>query len=262
MPDPILSLSRNTQGRDFVVGDIHGEFSLLESALESISFDRERDRLICCGDLIDRGPESHRALEFLLKPWFYSVKGNHDEWAVRSVNALLEGEGLQTAAEWIKNGGNWMIHQDPDAMESIAEALDALPVLIEIDATQGRIGICHAEPPLGAHWEALKMQVERRSEKAIEGLLWDRHRIDHAQRVVRDYGALIEPQQGWGVDGIDHLFVGHSVVDDWLTLGNVHFIDTGSCFGGDVLLVNTSHASGLRGHTYRNPARTLGERAA
>lgn len=74
MPDPILSLSRNTQGRDFVVGDIHGEFSLLESALESISFDRERDRLICCGDLIDRGPESHRALEFLLKPWFYSMK--------------------------------------------------------------------------------------------------------------------------------------------------------------------------------------------
>lgn len=50
----------NQSGRDFAVGDIHGCFSKLEAALRRVGFIPEKDRLFSVGDLVDRGPESHR----------------------------------------------------------------------------------------------------------------------------------------------------------------------------------------------------------
>jgi len=36
------------------------------------------DQLFSVGDLVDRGPESHRVLEWLARPWFFAICGNHD----------------------------------------------------------------------------------------------------------------------------------------------------------------------------------------
>ena len=72
---PVLRLQQNLQGRDFVVGDIHGYFHLFEQLLVEINFDDSRDRMISVGDLIDRGPESARALEYFMQPWFFSGTG-------------------------------------------------------------------------------------------------------------------------------------------------------------------------------------------
>lgn len=35
----VLKLPKNTEGRDFVVGDIHGAYDLLDQALEEVKFD-------------------------------------------------------------------------------------------------------------------------------------------------------------------------------------------------------------------------------
>ena len=74
----ILTLRKNTLGRDFVVGDIHGQVDKLKAQLAEINFDQAIDRLICTGDLIDRGPQSPEALALLDEPWFFSVLGNHE----------------------------------------------------------------------------------------------------------------------------------------------------------------------------------------
>ncbi|MCI4411349.1 MAG: metallophosphoesterase [Thiotrichales bacterium] len=73
-----LSLKKNTAGKDYVVGDIHGCFAQLEQVLEMLNFDPTKDRLIAVGDLIDRGDENLEALEYLNKEWFYSIIGNHE----------------------------------------------------------------------------------------------------------------------------------------------------------------------------------------
>ena len=54
----ILKLPENTQGRDFVVGDLHGRFDDLQEAMRLNQFDPGKDRIISCGDLIDRGSGS------------------------------------------------------------------------------------------------------------------------------------------------------------------------------------------------------------
>jgi len=71
-------ISVNTRGRDFVVGDLHGRYSVLKRLLKDVWFSPYVDRLFLVGDLIDRGPESEKCLKLLLKPWCYAVQGNHE----------------------------------------------------------------------------------------------------------------------------------------------------------------------------------------
>jgi serine/threonine protein phosphatase 1 len=73
-----LRLPRNVEGRDLVVGDLHGHRSLLERELERVQFDPVRDRVLSVGDLIDRGPESLATLSLVEEPWFHAVLGNHE----------------------------------------------------------------------------------------------------------------------------------------------------------------------------------------
>jgi len=48
----------NHQGRDFVIGDLHGCLPLLHRLLDHVRFDPAGDRVFSTGDLIDRGPFS------------------------------------------------------------------------------------------------------------------------------------------------------------------------------------------------------------
>jgi hypothetical protein len=74
----VLHLPINRAGRDFVVGDIHGCYSLLDDGLRAVGFDPGCDRLFALGDLIDRGPESDLTARFLRRPGIHSILGNHE----------------------------------------------------------------------------------------------------------------------------------------------------------------------------------------
>lgn len=49
----LKALPENTLGTDFVVGDLHGQYSLLMAELDGLGFDDAKDRLLCVGDLVD-----------------------------------------------------------------------------------------------------------------------------------------------------------------------------------------------------------------
>jgi len=59
------AIAANTQGRDFILADLHGCYRQLMSAMEAVNFDHEKDRIISVGDLIDRGEESFECLKLL-----------------------------------------------------------------------------------------------------------------------------------------------------------------------------------------------------
>ena len=50
----------------WTVGDIHGDYQLLQSRLHQLSFCPETDLLISVGDNIDRGPESLNVLRVMV----------------------------------------------------------------------------------------------------------------------------------------------------------------------------------------------------
>jgi serine/threonine protein phosphatase 1 len=57
-------IAANTRGRD-LAGDIHGHFQRLQQCLDGVGFNPAVDRLFSIGDLVDRGPHSAQALDWL-----------------------------------------------------------------------------------------------------------------------------------------------------------------------------------------------------
>lgn len=103
-PDSLLvkQFSSNKSGRNFVIGDLHGQTKALASLMEEVIFDRGKDRLFCVGDLVDRGPKSLRALDLLKEPWFYSVVGNHDDVMIKLYRATQARRAFYP--EWLMLG--------------------------------------------------------------------------------------------------------------------------------------------------------------
>ena len=60
----LVRFDKNTHGTDYIVGDIHGHYERLMSQLGELNFDFACDRLFCVGDLIDRGPDSSKAVSY------------------------------------------------------------------------------------------------------------------------------------------------------------------------------------------------------
>lgn len=218
------SFSKNYVGRDFVVGDIHGCFSKLEKALKEESFNEATDRLFSVGDLVDRGPESHRCLEFLSKSWFHAIKGNHEDMAVQYI------DGIWPVNNYILNGGQWLLDIPADGRGVYVEAFKKLPYAIEVDSwNSGKVGLVHAECPLD-DWEEFKSQLLNYPHlngstmvANFEDCLWSRTRINSNDQSV--------------VENIDHIFVGHTPVRKPSRLGNHVYIDTGAVFKGDLTII-------------------------
>lgn len=74
----------------YVISDIHGEYELFRSLLNSINFSSE-DSLYVCGDIIDKGPESIRLAKYIseLKN-VRCIIGNHELAFLKYYHSILE----------------------------------------------------------------------------------------------------------------------------------------------------------------------------
>lgn len=213
----VLTLPENTRGRDFVVGDIHGAFDLLDKALREADFDPEKDRLISVGDLIDRGPFPERCLEFLKQPWFFAVKGNHEDLFMEVYKDGVLDEEL--AAENIRNGMGWVFTMDTETLDDIRAAFSKLPTVIETETSRGTVGFVHADIPSGMDWDTFKQKIEDGDGKTTDIALWSRKRVNASSHE--------------GVDGVGRVFFGHTPQDSGpLRLGNCYYVDTGAVYRG------------------------------
>ena len=69
--------------RTFTVGDIHGAHKALIQCFDRSGFDRENDRLIVLGDVVDGYPDVKQCFDELLKIKHCDyILGNHDLWAL------------------------------------------------------------------------------------------------------------------------------------------------------------------------------------
>ncbi|AHL33190.1 phosphoprotein phosphatase [Pseudomonas brassicacearum] len=220
------SFPPNKEGRDFAVGDIHGHFKLLTKALDKVDFNTEVDRIFSVGDLIDRGPDSIDALNWLEKPWFHAVRGNHEHMLIECIS------GHGDIPRHIRNGGAWLYDLQPDIQQELSKALQKLPLMIEINLSSDQtIGIVHAEAPVirsNDGWQEAKDAIagksgEQHQRQALKTALYAREKI--------------EQQDHTPIKGIDRLYVGHSTVPGVRRLGNVLYIDTGCAFSDGALSV-------------------------
>ena len=200
----------NATGRDFAVGDIHGHFTRLQSALDEAGFDPATDRLFSVGDLVDRGPQSLEALNWLVQPWFFAVQGNHEALAIQHV--------LQQPLDyrmWTSSGGAWFLELTPDVQQHIAAHFAQMPIALEVETRDGLIGLVHADCPLPS-WDMLRATLKGHMPerwRLQESCQWSRERLQ-----LRDYSGILD---------LRALIVGHTPLPEPEILGNVWHIDTG-----------------------------------
>ena len=219
----VQRFTQNTRGRDFVVGDLHGCFDYLRVMLEHIQFDRVTDRLFCVGDLVDRGPRSEEAIDWIAQPWFHAVRGNHEQMAI------CVAVGQHDRDHYERNGGGWFLALPDDRRKAIGQVLDTLPVTIEIKTADGPVGIVHAEAP--TEWPTLLALLEGHGSISedmrrdiIEVCLWSRERINKGDR---------KP-----IEGVSRVYLGHTPLSEPVVLGNVVYVDTGIVYGHALTMIN------------------------
>lgn len=221
-----LDIPKNS--RLFFVSDIHGCFETLNKALESAAFVEGIDFLISAGDLIDRGPNSFDvALKFSYDNTgsFFTVIGNHDEFAIKN-----------DVANWLYNGGSWALEFDSKDIEFMVSGLKNMPYAIETSYNGLTFGVVHAGMPKGVDsWYEFKNSIDKRFVESI----WTRD----AFSASTDYPEL--------VTGIDYVIHGHTPVNDYQTKGNSIYIDTGCAYNGSLTLLEVTE-SGFVAHKTDN----------
>ena len=136
----------NPEGRDFVVGDLHGCRAMLDTLLDHVCFDPSRDRLFSVGDLVDRGPDSIGCLELLRESWFFPVLGNHDAMLLAFWSEPCAGDvrqivyrrafGFNRAIEWASVVSN---------KKDYVPLLQKMPFVRVVGTGEQRFQVLHAE---------------------------------------------------------------------------------------------------------------------
>jgi serine/threonine protein phosphatase 1 len=222
----------NCHGKDYICSDIHGHFSLLTQQLEQINFDEDVDRLFSLGDLIDRGDESGQALEWLAKPWFFAIQGNHERMLINAYESRSESLWFQ----WMMWGGSWAEDMELEALEPFYLAFSQLPLAIELALPNGKsVGLVHAELPDACDWNDIKQLLEHIEPDQIEATLAT---SDMLWSKIQPYLPIDEIPRIEPVRNIDHVFHGHTIVDNYKTITNRTFMDLGSYQSGQIGLLD------------------------
>ena len=199
-------------GRDWVVGDVHGCFRTLRDALLAIDFDDGRDRLFSVGDLIDRGPNSIKAVDWLESGRLSAVvMGNHE---AEMVQLMQTGNVLSPTKAY----QGWMRNIPRQEVYRWHNALRALPLAVTVETPTGRVGIVHCST-WRDNWSATLGALAQRNMAAINMVLLG---IDDQEKRAGPTGKEVE--------GIDRVFAGHEPRKQVEGRANTWNIDTGAGF--------------------------------
>lgn len=198
--------------RVFFVGDIHGNFDNLQKAIKKNKI-KEDDCLIFLGDLINKGKESLKVLEFV-KKWKNKaiILGNHERVFIdyviykntHSYNFLMAYGGTwikDVKVEDLKKWGNYLENNSY--------------YFLEFKIEDKVIGCCHASVPFD-DWELMKDNFQ----DVHSSIIWDFSRFNYFE----------ETKKAKKIKNIDGVIFGHVPVPKIKKIRNTLYIDTGSYF--------------------------------
>lgn len=228
-------LPANFAGRDIIIGDLHGHPEILHRLLAQAKFNPARDRVISTGDLVDRGPDSLGCLEFLNEPWFFAVRGNHEQnlaaMIAMAATALDRGQSVadiisdlsetvaRMSAAWFPQwlaSGTFDRHQ----MDAIYTRIMSLPHILAVGDGRQRFNVVHADVIEAGLASDQQIDAAHGMQDSIreQALIWSRT----AYRCLQDgYDAPDIERQ------LSLTFCGHNATSLLMVWGRHMFIDTG-----------------------------------
>jgi len=201
-----------------VIGDIHGRNDLLEDLLARIG----PLPLLVTGDVCDRGPDTRKVIDRLVRRDAWGVRGNHEEWPL----AWLRGSGFDSIALNPIFGGEATLASYGVPTRRTREVeqerwrvpvrhrewLASLPLVIDLKVMDHEYWIVHGGVPHHPVLDDLEPSriVPFYVENAPDALLW----IHTPPERVVDVGRTV--------------VMGHYPVEEPVDLGHVIAVDTGA----------------------------------
>lgn len=118
------------KGRRFVIGDIHGCYHTFKTLVEKKIQIQKKDQLFLLGDYIDKGPESKKTLDYIIKLIknnfrIYPLRGNHEQ-------ALLDIQNNKNVTKWWISR-NPKMFKEGELRKKYVDFLNHLPFYYELD---------------------------------------------------------------------------------------------------------------------------------
>ena len=190
-----------------------------------LNFDVTTDRLFSVGDLIDRGPNSLDCANLIYNPYFFSIRGNHEQLMIDTM--LHNNENM--AMVWISNGGIWRFSCDDNELRVCAKDLQDLPLIISVGEGKDRFNIVHAELThhqiVNGHPEIVRVTDQMIdnwtfNEHDEQDMIWGRTMITRVNalnfnKTIRFHDETLSPT-----------FVGHTQVRQSVMVEKQIYIDT------------------------------------
>jgi serine/threonine protein phosphatase 1 len=121
----------------YIIGDVHGCYKTLMALIKQLPKDA---KLVFVGDLIDRGPDSAKVVEFVKSNNYPCVLGNHEVFMIQALNQQLKEKSISEYMNnhyfWRKNGGVATLTSYHNPMYNINEHYEwmkQLPLYLEFD---------------------------------------------------------------------------------------------------------------------------------
>jgi len=205
--------------KTFVLGDIHGAYQALLQCFKLSKFDKREDRLICLGDVCDRGTQIKECIDELLTiPNCVYILGNHDAWAL---DWAIDGK---TPQEWWAQGGA----QTAMSYKGTGMPKEHIRFLSEARlyfVDQNRLFVHGGFDP---QWPL--------AETPKETFIWDRSLLEQAQELHQT-----RPDHKFG--NYDEIYIGHTPTINFRKTEpqkfcNVWDIDTGAGWGAKLTIMD------------------------
>lgn len=216
-----------TETRLLVMGDIHGQYAKMQKVLAMAEYDPVKDRLVLLGDYIDRGPESRRVVDEVIRlvaAGAVALYGNHEDMMARALgNRHRSRPAAMELEQWYANGGEVTIGGYRDNSAVLDRHLDffrSLPRWVEM---QGILFV-HAGIRPG-------VPVEQQSP---QDLIWIREPYILGYQGPQDIVAGHTP-----IQYLRNYELLPDITDDSKPIVNAHkiFLDTGAAWGGPLTVM-------------------------
>ena len=203
-----------------MVGDVHGEFRTLETLLFRVGFAPQHDRLFALGDLVDRGPRSADALDWMESGRItLSVRGNHEQMLLERIETAESDPDIRP----------WAMHPwfprdvERDGWTRWKAMIRNMPLAATIRTAAGSVGLVHATPT-ARNWDTMLAQLADGDTDPT----W--LALNSTARARADaWRAEHEGIPVFGtIDGVRAVVTGHTIRDSATRTDNVWHIDTGA----------------------------------
>ena len=174
-----------------------------------MAFDPDCDRLFGVGDLVNRGPHSVEAIDWLEGHFEAVTMGNHDRLILRWLEANPRPSPPAQA--------EWLSEVPRREFPRWRAALASMPIALTIETPHGPVGVVHAEAPHRSWSESLRL-IETGAASVVDDALLG---FDLPAEAVRQ-------RRSHPVEGIRALVHGHVPVREVECTGNRWDIDTGA----------------------------------